>query len=294
MKLLSVNAPFERFAPALGATESLIYNNGYKPNIICTTSAAAFFMLPLVIGRRRQLVDLSINLAPDDWYDFTPFNNKGGLKKRSLWRLFWGRKSLTTNRVVSKYVDNLVGREGFDFYKSPDFPSIIVTLTKAETGATRHFDLKKVTYNEYRDIVMASCARPQLTKPVVVNNENMIDGMVGFNSSVTFMYRQLPIVESVEINCFENRGQKIPGDTYRGIMERQQHHMFFGAQWIRLDQILLKADENRVMHSNFIIPQEDLGYKDYEPKKLMNQYRMGVDYINEEYQVLEQSKLLEE
>lgn len=278
MRLLSINATFSRLPTVIGATQKLIYERGFRPNAITVSSAAAFVIVPMILGRHRQLLDLVVNLRPADWFDHNPFKASGRPSNRTLWRLLWGAKSMTSNAIVRKYLDDLVGHDGFEYYKSPGFPSVVVSLMDMKTGVNKLFDLKSVSYSEYRDIVMASCSPPVWCKPVVVRGSAYCDAIQSVTSAPAMMFRQLPITQSIEICAFQNAGQTVD-NSFSGSLNRMAQGAFVSAQWMRN---ILTHDEARhrdVNHVDITLEQADTDMADIDADVMMRHYREGGDQM---------------
>lgn len=282
MKSLTINAPFSRIASAAGAAEKLIYERGYRPDVIATSSAATFLVLPLILGKMRQCLDLLVNLDEKDWYDKKPFDSRGRVSFNSLMKLFWGGSSLSSNKIVGKYVDDLVSQEGFDLYKSPDYPPVIVALNSVRSGKMRMFNLKDLDYSTYRNVVMASCANPLNIKPVKIGKEPMMDGSYNVSSVAAELFNKYNIVDSISIEVFENRGQQIDRISFKDVQDRSVQQGLFACQWVRTDISQRTALDLDINHITMILPQLQTSLYDTDPEKLIESYHSGGQHIDKE------------
>lgn len=177
MDALFISGGATRFAGLVSAAIEC-YKHGYLPKIIAGTSSGALMSLPLALGKFDTILQASINVERDDFFDISPTTNKGKISWCGVFRALFGYYSFGVQNIpdlLRKYVS----KEEFESYQKDDsMPDIFIMAVNANTANPKFWNLKDDTidYEKYLLIVAASCAIPIMTQAIWIDDQPYFDG----------------------------------------------------------------------------------------------------------------------
>jgi len=143
----------------------------FKPNIITGVSGGALIMMPLLLGKGKDLVKILTKLKPSDFME-TPFQtDKGNLNAHFFYVIlqnligplfgFKPRDGFTTMKPARKLLKSFVSEEEFLHLKTKY--EMYVGITSLSTSSEHAVKLNLLSYEHALDMIIASASIPIAT-----------------------------------------------------------------------------------------------------------------------------------
>jgi predicted acylesterase/phospholipase RssA len=182
MKLYNISGGATKIGGLFAKSERIIKEFGYKPDVISGVSSGALLALPIALGKWDELKQLTSDFDLDTIFDNKPFNEKGKITAKAIWRVITGKPSFGTQKNLEKALSNLITEEIFQDYilkaSKKELPKVFVGVTNFNTGKFELVDITKVSYSNYIKYVIASTSIPLAVEAVEIKNNYYYDGGV--------------------------------------------------------------------------------------------------------------------
>ena len=177
--LLNISGGSTKIAGLLAKCEHVLLDVGYRPDVVTGVSAGAILALPIVLGKWDEMRETVLSVRPGDVFDSRPFNDAGKVSFRAAVRVMLGEGSLGTQANLEKQIRKLVTKtELVSYQRDTSLPQIIIGCTNYNTGKFKMFDVKKLSYEEYVKLTLASASIPIVVEAVKVHGAYWYDGGV--------------------------------------------------------------------------------------------------------------------
>ena len=170
MKHLGISGGGTKISGLFGAAETILFEKGYRPDIISGISAGAILSVPLAMSLhdasfRERIKEFVLNLRQDQFFNKAPVNMDGSIKKgNALAKIIAGERSLGEQENLKKTLGSVITEKDFAvFVHTESIPTCIVGTVDFYSGKRFYFNLKKVTYSHFLEFVNASASLPIFT-----------------------------------------------------------------------------------------------------------------------------------
>lgn len=199
-KGLSLSGGSTKIPALAGAAITLLREKKYKPDLITGISAGSILSLPLALRMYELIEKTVLNFELNDIFDIKPVNSRGNITLKAIWRIITGKESLGRQRNLRKTLSNLINESVFDTYKTyNEFPPVYIGYVDFRTGSRVFKDIKKATYDEYLDSVMASSSIPVFVESVKLNGSYNYDGGIRDHIASHWLMENYDLDEHVSI-----------------------------------------------------------------------------------------------
>jgi len=269
--ILSICGASTAGAGVSGACE-YVTDKGYKPTHLITVSYGSVISLPLLLGKKEAIKQVSLNLNHKQFFRVSPMTKKGNISFWGLMRILGS--VVAPNKIKSIGVQDVQGllkthvskKEFYDYQKS-DKAVIYICTVKASTMEPVLFNIKdrSVTYQRYLDIVSASSRIPVWTQPMVIDGEEYYDGgITDINASCLLLDKfkdsGQKVNELVSIYPF-GRGNKVEGKTIKGV---------FGAIFWLIETLIKNVGKNDTLEEMFKCKNRDIKLSQIHIPKILD------------------------
>lgn len=200
MKILNLAGGGTKISGHAGACEVLV-KGGYSPDIITGVSAGAVIALPVALGLFDEIRDLTTKITLKQIFDKSPITNKGKLSITAYFRFLRRKESLGLMNNLKTTLSKVITKQRFYEYKQGNYPGVYIMAVNSATGKRHFYNVKKLTYNDYLTLTIASASIPLANKKVRYKGLFLTDGGVrnGIISHWIFEKFGAKIKESISI-----------------------------------------------------------------------------------------------
>jgi len=309
MKHLGISGGGTKIAGLFGIAESIIYDRGYKPDIISGISAGAILALPLALDKRQEILDLVFKFDLQTFFNVPPVKRSGKVRVfNALSRMVRGKHSLGEQDNLEKIIAKVITETEFEEYVKDDSKAIcIVGSVDFYTGKRFYINLKSVTYNQFLKFVNASASIPIFTEGVEMENEIidfegklsparkvlLYDGGVRDHSPshkiLSSEHADFQVTETCTIfSRPENLREIIHPNTFHptGILKvLDRYTEITNAEISKNDaaqEKVIIAQKGIIDHGTFYLPRVMEGFYDVNEKRLRELYEKAKACVNDE------------
>lgn len=156
--------------------KKLITQYNYEPNLISGISVSAILALPVALGKWEEMDKVMDEFTLETIFSELPVKDNGHIPIKAIIRGLLG-KSLGKQENIIRLLDDIVGKEDFDKYRtSTKTPDIITMSVDLKSGKRIFVNHKELTYEDSLDHILASSSIPLFTEPVNKDNMLLFDG----------------------------------------------------------------------------------------------------------------------
>ncbi len=170
MKHLGISGGGTKISGLFGAAETILFEKGYRPDIISGISAGALLSVPLAMSLhdasfRERIKEFVLHLRQEQFFNKAPVKADGSIKEaNALLKIIAGERSLGEQENLKKTLGSVITEKDFAVYVHTDsIPVCIVGTVDFYSGKRFYFNLKKVTYQHFLEFVNASASLPIFT-----------------------------------------------------------------------------------------------------------------------------------
>lgn len=200
MNHLGISGGGTKIAGLFGATEVLMKEKGYKPDVISGISAGAILSVPLALGKFDQIKELVLKAKLSDFFSKPPVKQDGSFKLGAILRAISGKPYLGMQGNLEKTLAKVVSKQEFEAYKKdPNAPSCVVGTVNFKDAGRWYFDLKNdplIDHAMFLKLVNASASLPIFTNGIEVKYDNqwlyLYDGGVRDHCPTAYMLERHP------------------------------------------------------------------------------------------------------
>lgn len=192
MKLLSFSGAATKIAAHAAHGRGILEVEKFRPSIVAGVSSGALVILPLLLGKHKQLRDLTTNLELSDIFDLEPVNKKGKVTIRAVINsLFTG--SLGSMNNLELMLRTIVSEAEFNSLMNRfKCPLIYVGVTNMTKDSQNSFELVRINEMDYDTAVkyiLASCSISIYSPPIKINDSLYLDGGLKVHNPATALMR---------------------------------------------------------------------------------------------------------
>lgn len=153
-----------------------ILSHETKPKFYIGTSSGAIVALLSAMEMRDKLIDIRDNIDFEKiWKRGKPNTFFGTLA--AFFRILMGKTYLYNQSGLKDLIKEHISEKDFMDWKSNyKSPNCYVGISYPETSTEEFASLKKASYNDAIDLIMASTSMPFFTKAVNIDGRNGVDG----------------------------------------------------------------------------------------------------------------------
>lgn len=199
MKQLSLSGASTKISFIAGAAIEILKNKQYRPDVIIGISAGAILTVPLALGLYDEIAKVVKNFSLDDIFSIKPITTKGGFSIIGILRLLFGKSSFGEQEHLKDLLSKIITKELFEKYVSGDYPTIFIGAVDFKSGSRTYFEIKKLSYLDYLDAIMASSSIPGFVESVEIGGNYYYDGSVRDYIGSHWGFENLDITENISI-----------------------------------------------------------------------------------------------
>lgn len=193
MKLLSFSGAATKIAAHAAHGKGILEVENFKPNIVAGVSSGALVILPLLLGKHRELKKLTTTLKLSDIFDSEPVNNKGKVTAKAIINsVFSGALGSMVN--LELLLRSMVSETEFNLLMGKlRCPLIYVGVTNVTKDSKDSFELvrlNELSYDLAISYIVASCSIPIYSPPVKINDSYYFDGGLKMHNPATAVIRK--------------------------------------------------------------------------------------------------------
>ena len=174
----------------VGVAKALVEKN-YKTKALSGTSIGAIVALAYKANRVDELYSFFNNIRSIngvvDVLDFFI----------SPWRVLF-KGSVFSQRKLRKEIKKVISKEDYDASRDLE---LLVTAVSYNTGSLKIFSSKDYEYEDFLEIVLASCAIPGAFEPIKINDEYFVDGATREDIPIECIYEKYKEIDHVVCVC---------------------------------------------------------------------------------------------
>ena len=199
MKALHLSGGGTKGIGQFGAVDALLNYRGYKPDLYSGISIGAILIVPIALGKFKQIENVIEELSLKTIFNVPPVNKNGKIRTRSILRFLFGN-SFGEQYNIIKELKKVVSESEFNSYcKDPQSPVCIIMSVDILTGQRTFTNVKELTYKEWLVYTLASASIPLFTESVDFRGRILYDGGVRNHIISHWCMEYFPIKESISI-----------------------------------------------------------------------------------------------
>jgi predicted patatin/cPLA2 family phospholipase len=282
MKLLSISGGATKISGLAGASDTLINELNYKPDLIVGTSAGAILALPLAMNYWESIRRETTEFTIDDIFSKAPMNEKGKITLSGKFRLLFGKLSLGVQDNLVNTISRIITEDDYQLYLSSDiFPNVYIGTVDYKSGKRHYTNMKECSYDEYLQYVLASTSIPYAAEPVYMDGKILFDGGARDHIGSHWMMENIKsITENVSIYSRPQDFKSILDknwnpDNILDVFERDQAIRVLETS--KKDEKLerLIASDLNIKHTAIFLPSIMKSLYDTNPARIAKLYHEG-------------------
>lgn len=291
MKLYNLSGGATKIGGLYAKSQRIIQEFGYKPDIISGVSSGALLTLPIALNKWKELDVLINDFDLDTIFDNKPFNEKGKITLKAIWRTITGKPSFGTQNNLRKTLSSVITETDFQDYivkaGNKEVPVVYIGVTNFNTGKFELINVTKVTYTQYLDYVIASTSIPLAVEAVKIGENYYYDGGVlhhtctnalinNLGNKITHCITVFSRPEGYDLS-YKNFNQVDIGQVFKATQDLQIANISISDQ--RIEKLLCK--QYGIVNKQVFCPKVLTSMYDVDKNRLQQLYYRS--YLNEKY-----------
>jgi hypothetical protein len=154
------------------------------PDIIVGISSGGCTALMMALGKHKELEDIVLNLELSTFFSKNPVNKKGKMTPCAVYR---GLESGSFGEMLNlkDLIKKTVSEDEFNNYKyNENKPDVLIGITSLnKKNDFTLVNLKKVSYENMLEVVVASVSIPMYTNSIPMNGKHYYDGGLMYHNA---------------------------------------------------------------------------------------------------------------
>jgi len=291
MKLYNLSGGATKIGGLYAKSQRIIQEFGYKPDIISGVSSGALLTLPIALNKWKELDTLINDFDLDTIFDNKPFNEKGKITLKAIWRTITGKPSFGTQNNLRKTLSSVITETDFQDYivkvGNKEVPVVYIGVTNFNTGKFELIDVTKITYTQYLDYVIASTSIPLAVEAVKIGENYYYDGGVlhhtctnalinNFGNKITHCITVFSRPEGYDLS-YKNFNQIDIGQVLKATQDLQIANISISDQ--RIEKLL--CEQYGIKNKQVFCPKVLTSMYDVDKSRLQQLYYKS--YLHEKY-----------